>query len=187
MDDLDDLLDDIEKTLNAETESNEPKKNIKNSSIVKKPCPIQATPVDDDLSDILNDDFLPLHNTSLQHKHYAKSTSTTTATNIKCRALYIGGSNSISGRATLKEKRACDNIRCTSCDFKVLQCNDYEWHNSVDYLFLRNNMPDFNRIKRKLVKRKGCRAYSCQCSWQSRTSMVEIKSTMGLKWVCGKH
>lgn len=33
--------------------------------------------------------------------------------------------------------RSCDQLRCTSCDFRVLTFDDCEWDSSCDYLFLR--------------------------------------------------
>lgn len=33
--------------------------------------------------------------------------------------------------------RSCDQLRCTSCDFRVLMFDDCEWDSSCDYLFLR--------------------------------------------------
>ena len=51
--------------------------------------------------------------------------------------------------------RTCDRLRCTSCDFRVEHFDDYEWHGSVDYLFFRNNMPDFKKISTKLRRKAG--------------------------------
>ena len=41
-------------------------------------------------------------------------------------------------------------MRCTSCDFHVMWFDNYSWSDSCDYYFLRNNVPDFGRLKRKL-------------------------------------
>jgi len=46
-------------------------------------------------------------------------------------------------------------MRCTSCDFKVASFDDFEWDRSTDYLFLRNNAPDFERLKSKLNRKRG--------------------------------
>jgi len=51
--------------------------------------------------------------------------------------------------------RACDRLRCTDCDFKVSIYKDFIWDSSTDYLFLRNNMPDFSRLRAKLIPRSG--------------------------------
>jgi Retinal Maintenance len=46
-------------------------------------------------------------------------------------------------------------LRCTGCDFAVSSFNDVQWSDDTDYLFLRNNMPDFHRVRTKLVPKKG--------------------------------
>ncbi|ESO00989.1 hypothetical protein HELRODRAFT_184339 [Helobdella robusta] len=85
--------------------------------------------------------------------------------------------------------RPCDNLRCTTCDFNVSSFDDMAWLEEVGYLFLRNNMPDFNRIKNKLKKSLGSRAYACQCTNLNvgdRILPLKIASP-SVKWVCGKH
>ncbi|KAM4028872.1 cilia- and flagella-associated protein 418 isoform 2-T2 [Anomaloglossus baeobatrachus] len=34
-------------------------------------------------------------------------------------------------------KKACDQLRCTSCDFNIVTFDDYKWDASCDYLFFR--------------------------------------------------
>lgn len=51
--------------------------------------------------------------------------------------------------------RVCDKLRCTSCDFNVVILTDYEWQADCDYLFFRNNIPDFDKLKRKLIRKRG--------------------------------
>lgn len=51
--------------------------------------------------------------------------------------------------------RACDNLRCTSCDFRVIFFQDASWHPKSDYLFFRNNVPNLTRLRANLVKKKG--------------------------------
>ena len=46
--------------------------------------------------------------------------------------------------------RACDRLRCTSCDFHITIFDDQSWREETDYLFLRNNHPDRNKLKRNL-------------------------------------
>ena len=57
------------------------------------------------------------------------------------------------------------NMRCTSCDFRVLCFRDQEWTKDVDYMFFRNFMPDATKLKAKLRARDGYDAYACQCAW----------------------
>ncbi|XP_050988088.1 cilia- and flagella-associated protein 418 isoform X2 [Labeo rohita] len=51
----------------------------------------------------------------------------------------------------------------------------------------RNNMPDYHKLKVKLRRKKGGRAYACQCSWHSTLSLTDLREQQQLKWVCGKH
>lgn len=55
------------------------------------------------------------------------------------------------------------------------------------FLFFRNNMPDYHKLKVKLRRKKGGRAYACQCSWHSTLSLTDLREQQQLKWVCGKH
>lgn len=103
--------------------------------------------------------------------------------------------------------RSCDQLRCTSCDFHVIWFDDRIWHSRSDYLFFRNNVPDHEKLKKYLIRKKGLRglslkkselitffsnisgyrAYACQCSWQSTVGVVDLSTLANLKWVCGKH
>ena len=51
--------------------------------------------------------------------------------------------------------RTCNKLRCTSCDFNVVIYDDFEWQKDCDYLFFRNNVPDFQKLKSKLISRRG--------------------------------
>ncbi|XP_042529156.1 protein C8orf37 homolog isoform X2 [Dipodomys spectabilis] len=51
----------------------------------------------------------------------------------------------------------------------------------------RNNMPDFHKLKTKLVTKKGARAYACQCSWRTIEELTNLQTDHQLRWVCGKH
>ncbi|GIY10249.1 protein C8orf37 homolog [Caerostris darwini] len=82
---------------------------------------------------------------------------------------------------------ACDSLRCTSCDFKVSIFRDYAWDPSTNYLFLRNNMPDFDKLRSKLKVKKGWCAYGCQCHAMSVNVFMELKKVSHVKWVCAGH
>lgn len=105
----------------------------------------------------------------------------------KCRPVFLGGTSITYGVGTLASQRSCDQLRCTSCDFRVLMFEDQEWDSSCDYLFLRNNMPDRERLRAKLRRSRGRRAYACQCSWFSARDPAELGRHPQLRWVCGKH
>ncbi|XP_004275416.2 cilia- and flagella-associated protein 418 isoform X4 [Orcinus orca] len=104
-----------------------------------------------------------------------------------CSPVYLGGSAVPCGVGTNTSQRACDHLRCIACDFWVVSCDDYGWDKSCDYLFFRNNMPEFHKLKTKLVKKKGTRAYACQCSWRTIEELTDLQTDHHLRWVCGKH
>ncbi|XP_048214845.1 cilia- and flagella-associated protein 418 isoform X2 [Perognathus longimembris pacificus] len=51
----------------------------------------------------------------------------------------------------------------------------------------RNNVPDFHKLKTKLIMKKGARAYACQCSWRTIEELTDLQTDHQLRWVCGKH
>ncbi|XP_066122110.1 cilia- and flagella-associated protein 418 isoform X1 [Saccopteryx bilineata] len=104
-----------------------------------------------------------------------------------CSPVYLGGSTAPCGIGTTTSRRVCDHLRCIACDFWVVSYDDYMWDKSCDYLFFRNNMPEFHKLKTKLVKKKGARAYACQCSWRTIEELTDLQSDHQLRWVCGKH
>ncbi|KAK6982150.1 hypothetical protein BgiMline_017515, partial [Biomphalaria glabrata] len=104
----------------------------------------------------------------------------------RCLPVFLGGSSDGTGIGTSINKRPCDQLRCTSCDFKVCYFENRCWHKDTDYLFLRNNVPDLKKLEPRLGRKTGCRAYCCQCSWRNVQELCEL-SDPSLKWVCGKH
>ncbi|GIX77158.1 hypothetical protein CDAR_493051 [Caerostris darwini] len=51
------------------------------------------------------------------------------------------------------KNNSCDSLRCTSCDFKASIFHVWKiegvmfWDPSTNFLFLRNNMPDFDKLR----------------------------------------
>ncbi|KAI5606559.1 protein C8orf37-like [Silurus asotus] len=85
------------------------------------------------------------------------------------------------------EAKFCREIsvsRAPSCTVKAEQDNHRQ--RSKDFVH-RNNMPDCNKLQVKLKRRRGARAYACQCSWHSAVILSELGHIPNLKWVCGKH
>ncbi|KAL4617145.1 hypothetical protein GN956_G22222 [Arapaima gigas] len=107
--------------------------------------------------------------------------------NKKCCPVFLAGTSVACGVGTGASQRACDRLRCTSCDFRVATFDDCEWDPSCDYLFFRNNMPGGEKLQAKLRRRRGARAYACQCSWRSVLQPCDLLLQPQLKWVCGKH
>ncbi|XP_073488098.1 cilia- and flagella-associated protein 418 isoform X1 [Aquarana catesbeiana] len=105
----------------------------------------------------------------------------------KCCPVYLGGTMVRFGVGTNISERACSQLRCTSCDFSVLSFDDYKWDSSCDYLFFRNSMPEHSKLQSKMIRKKGSRAYACQCSWRSVHELTDLSKDLQLRWVCGKH
>ncbi|KAF4087953.1 hypothetical protein AMELA_G00076930 [Ameiurus melas] len=207
-DSLDALLDEVEAkfcresslshrpscTLKADQDSNRQQSN--NDSVLRVSNPHEVEGVDNNieavLQEILNDDDdddddYPASSSHIPVLPKACAVETSQSALKKCCPVYLGGSSTASGVGTSVTQKACDQIRCTSCDFRVLMFDDQEWDSSCDYLFFRNNMPDCNKLRVKLKRRQGARAYACQCSWHSAFTLSELRHISKLKWVCGQH
>eukprot|EP00800_Vazella_pourtalesii_P020732 TRINITY_DN7461_c0_g1_i1.p1 TRINITY_DN7461_c0_g1~~TRINITY_DN7461_c0_g1_i1.p1 ORF type:complete len:188 (-),score=27.65 TRINITY_DN7461_c0_g1_i1:12-575(-) len=109
--------------------------------------------------------------------------------NLKCDQLYLAGTYKQSGVSSNSTIKACDNIRCTSCDFIVISIDNKKWTKSADYLFFRNHMPDKSKLLSETKVSRGVRAYACQCTWISVQDILKVtdKTSLKSKWVCGKH
>ncbi|XP_007488196.1 cilia- and flagella-associated protein 418 isoform X2 [Monodelphis domestica] len=148
---------------------------------------------DDDLDGLINEIFEEpcFHRNPVKLKSKS-SNNTSVRTSIqmlgkRCSPVYLGGSSAPCGIGTNTSQRTCDQLRCTACDFRVLSFDDYMWDKSCDYLFFRNNMPEFSKLKAKMIKQKGTRAYACQCSWRDIKELTDLRTDQQLRWVCGKH
>lgn len=89
----------------------------------------------------------------------------------------------------VENERICSQLRCTGCDFRVSRFNHFKWRPGTDYLFLRNNMPEFDRVRVKLASAKFCRAYACQCKFITVKDLVDL-ARLGpdfSKWSCIGH
>lgn len=203
-DDIDDLLNEVESKFCAsgkKTSSEKVRNSVdggkeektgtsKHSHGNKKSSDADLNAMIDDIFD----DSVPLDPSPSDKKQSRKSslntTSSVSATKssgaAKCFPIFLGGMKYPKGLCTAVNQRVCDSLRCTDCDFKVEIFDDRSWHPKTDYLFLRNNMPDFEKLKSNLLHRKGWRAYGCQCKSKSVDDMTNIQET-NMKWVCGKH
>ncbi|XP_048384477.1 cilia- and flagella-associated protein 418 isoform X1 [Stegostoma tigrinum] len=194
-DDLDELLDEVELRFcrGRPAPSNEGAgKEVKISapSVPSK----EISKEEDDLSDLIDDIFHDDPSLSDPSKSRPRAVTNCTGHRAfsqtrgkKCCPVYLGGSSAPLGLGTNTSQRTCDQLRCTTCDFRVIALDDYEWNKSCDYFFFRNNMPDLNKLKAKTLSRRGVRAYACQCSWRSIQDLTDLKEEQELRWVCGKH
>nr|XP_022342962.1 protein C8orf37 homolog [Crassostrea virginica] len=174
--DIDDLLEEVEsKFLTKDKKSSKSKSNRK-----------EKRDNDYDIDDLLDDIKVePIPKTSVVSVPNG-TTDFRPASGKKCFPVYLGGSMCSQGMANSFSQRTCDKMRCTSCDFKVCSFDNFEWHKDTDYLFLRNNAPDYERLKSHLDPKNGSRAYCCQCSHRSVRELTKLADPQ-LKWVCGKH
>eukprot|EP00771_Trimastix_marina_P002769 gnl/Trimastix_PCT/3926.p1 GENE.gnl/Trimastix_PCT/3926~~gnl/Trimastix_PCT/3926.p1 ORF type:complete len:234 (-),score=43.68 gnl/Trimastix_PCT/3926:104-805(-) len=102
-------------------------------------------------------------------------------------APFLAGSVN-TGCSTPQTTMICDELRCTSCDFRVKRFIDNEWSRSVDGLFFRNNIFHEDKLRERLVHRAGSAAYACQCTWTTAGAPKIINyGERGIKWVCGGH
>lgn len=112
----------------------------------------------------------------------------------KCLMLQVGGAKVKRGHTMsgLKNKSAsattvCSNLRCTECDFIVVQFPGFEWQSSVNYMFFRENVPNATKLKTKMNHNSDATAYACQCKWLSVLHEASKIDTKRIKWVCAGH
>ncbi|KAI6659930.1 hypothetical protein LOD99_14270 [Oopsacas minuta] len=100
----------------------------------------------------------------------------------KCDQLYLAGTKRTMGKSSNFILKACDNIRCTSCDFSIISIDNRKWTQSTDYLFFRNHMPDKLKLISETKLLKGSRAYACQCTWISVQDILKVTDNISLKF-----
>ncbi|XP_066956806.1 cilia- and flagella-associated protein 418-like isoform X5 [Macrobrachium rosenbergii] len=102
----------------------------------------------------------------------------------RCTTPLIGGTSLPLGMTTVATKRSCDQLRCIKCDSPVIFFEGFIWTEDTDYLFLRNNYPDLERLRSHLDSLRGGRAYACQCSFRSVEEPLSLEEDTELQWVC---
>ncbi|KAI1885504.1 hypothetical protein AGOR_G00204370 [Albula goreensis] len=208
-DDLDELLDEVESKFcrnvsvtSASSSSCQEDGNYLSPTIRKaegksgthgspnrEPCKnLDAEDIDALLEDILDDDDDDSFNIDMPKTTKSEcKNALPQLTSRRCCPTFLGGSSIPSGVGTSTSQRACNQLRCTSCDFRVMSFDDHEWDPSCDYLFFRNTMPDRQKLQAKLRRKRSARAYTCQCTWRSVVHLTDLRDHPQLKWVCGKH
>ncbi|XP_007572965.1 cilia- and flagella-associated protein 418 [Poecilia formosa] len=198
-DDLDELLDEVEKKFCSKASAassgvRRSKDENKQEKWSAAKCEPHKSSVSEDIDALLEELLEDDYDSSPQSKgeqfskrEQAEKKLSSQSAGRKCCPVFIGGSSVTNGVGTATSKRSCDQLRCNSCDFRVLMFDDSEWDPSCDYLFLRNNVPDRHKLQAKLKKRKGLRAYACQCNWFSSSETTDLRNQPQLRWVCGKH
>ncbi|XP_016064590.1 PREDICTED: protein C8orf37 homolog isoform X1 [Miniopterus natalensis] len=96
---------------------------------------------EDDLDSLINEIFEDPNFDKKSFKLKSKSSDTTSVRasiqglGKSCSPVYLGGSSAPCGIGTTTSQRACDHLRCTACDFRVVSYDDCMWDKSCDYLF----------------------------------------------------
>ena len=153
--------------------------------------------MDEDLDDLLDEITVSekVNETVKGHQQVIKPKVDTAAKGQKCQPIFVGGSMTSRGHGTRVNPKCCDRLLCLACDFKVVTFDEFTWLPRTDYLFLRNNVPEFARLKSNLKSSPGSRAYACQCRWLNARKYTEINphgTGAGTdagppKWICTKH
>ncbi|CAM9869836.1 unnamed protein product [Ectocarpus sp. 8 AP-2014] len=106
----------------------------------------------------------------------------------RCGTVFMGGVATDRGFcASSLSQRACDKLRCTDCNFEVLCFHGRAWDDQTDYMFLRNNVPDMDKLSARLTPCSDSCAYACQCSWQNVKDVRALSPTERPRWACGGH
>lgn len=109
----------------------------------------------------------------------------------RCTRVIIAGSAMARGRkSSAFAQLACNNLRCLQCNFKVHCFANSAWDGTVDYMFLRNTVPNEVKLATKLQRSAESCAYCCQCSHTSESGERELTAQASNgepQWVCAGH
>ncbi|XP_077577798.1 cilia- and flagella-associated protein 418 [Stigmatopora nigra] len=195
-DDLDELLDEVEQkfchNISVSYDKAADSKKEKTSGIDgprNVRCEQKTKTISEDIDALLEEFGEEAHNTlPTKTAHFSKGEQINYPPGgRRCCPVYLGGSAVENGVGTATSKRSCDQLRCTSCDFRIVMFDNHEWDSSCNYLFLRNNMPEHKKLAAKLRKKSGVRAYACQCSWFTASDVIDSSLQPNLKWACARH
>ncbi len=93
----------------------------------------------------------------------------------------LGGSKCVLGATPSKFRNIVnDQLLCLKCMCEVVRFADFQWADDVDYMFFRNYWPEPERLLPKMIARKGCAAYCCQCSWKTVDAVTVLPAE--LRW-----
>ncbi|KAF4665316.1 hypothetical protein FOZ61_011041 [Perkinsus olseni] len=68
------------------------------------------------------------------------------------------------------KERVRENIRCLTCDRRVIRLDGVRWTRDADYMFYRNNYPIEEMLEKATVADRDYTAYCCQCRGLSTNS-----------------
>ena len=105
----------------------------------------------------------------------------------KCLAPHVCGTEYPVGfTSSSASPHSCDRLRCTKCDFRVTLIPGAAWRGDVDYLFLRNNVPDVTRLRPMLRDDPACNAFCCQCTSMTCGAPQRV-DPLATGWSCSGH
>ena len=109
----------------------------------------------DDIEDVLNDDVIGIDEGDGDHH----------ITHTKCRNVAMNEAKTCHNPTfiSIAISNYCRQIQCLNSDHMVMIFNQYKWHSSVDYLFLRLNFPNRDKLKQKLLRNSTYCGYAYQC------------------------
>eukprot|EP01033_Poteriospumella_lacustris_P010970 gene10970-7807_t len=122
-----------------------------------------------------------------------KAASAGASAKARCSQVVLGAARCSRGlRASAFSPCVCDALLCSQCNFKVLSFADRRWQAAADYLFLRNNMPNRDKLATRLDAAPGTVAYCCQCrsaavSPDEDTRVLVIGAAQDPQWICTGH
>ena len=105
----------------------------------------------------------------------------------KCYPLFIGGADLEHGMTESSMKpMSCNSLKCFKCDKKVHRFVNGSWHQSTDYLFVRNFNTNIEELKKGVMFNPGSSAYACQCKFLS-VDKLDSNKAEEMDWMCGGH
>lgn len=122
-----------------------------------------------------------------------KAASAGASAKTRCSQVVLGAARCSRGlRASAFSPCVCDALLCSQCNFKVLSFADRRWQAAADYLFLRNNMPNRDKLATRLDAAPGAVAYCCQCrsatvSPDEDSRVLVIGAAQDPQWICTGH
>eukprot|EP00658_Telonema_sp_P-2_P085915 TRINITY_DN9903_c0_g1_i1.p1 TRINITY_DN9903_c0_g1~~TRINITY_DN9903_c0_g1_i1.p1 ORF type:complete len:213 (+),score=24.94 TRINITY_DN9903_c0_g1_i1:146-784(+) len=166
---LDDLLGELQGELDSKCTIGAPVVLVSNQSV--RPS---AT---DDLDDLLSSLDGPSLASNSPKQRVAPVQIEHSGGKRKCSSTHLGPEESAGAGIV-----CCDKLRCNRCDLKVVRFQGYAWSLGTDYLFMRYNYPDWDKLCTNLMPRKASQAYGCGCAWRSVDEVVDITPNLSEEW-----
>lgn len=77
-------------------------------------------------------------------------------------------------------------INCLTCDLQAVGFGGYKWTDDVDYLFMRYNYHNLQKLQPKLISSDAHVAYGCGCSWRTIGRHDAMDEAVGTQVGCGE-